>query len=518
MHKFLTVLFAAAAITTAAALPSGSFKPSGNKLLDANGNEFIMRGCNYSWAWQSGHENTVIPAAKRIGCNTIRIQLSDGKKGYWRKPSVSELENLIKLCEDNKLIAIFNFHDETGSNSIDDLRHAANTWSEYKDVLNRHLSTVLVNISNEWFGQWNKADQWAEGYIEVIPKMRAAGIKNTLVVDCAGYGQWPKSMFLRGADVAAADNLNNTIFSMHFYQDAAGTETKVRDNINFAMQMNFPVIIGEVAYRHQGYDIAWQTVLDYTKEKGMGFLVWSWTGNGGGTDECDMFGSYDDSQWKDNGTNLVKGRNGIAETSVECSVFGSTPGPKPDPDPDPEPDPEPDPSGEMIVVASHSTNAPANAWTADINVPAGIFEKATAHSTIRLHFTASGNAQMQFVVKTPPNYNWTKLNECDNVSAPYYDIKVSQIPAMQYGVSTQTALDGLKFDGLWLKGDNFTLTKCELLNPKPNGIDDASADPTTIDWNAPLEIYNLQGIPVEEMTPGHIYIVRQGSIVKKIVK
>lgn len=38
------------------------------------------------------------------------------------------------------------------------------------------------------------------------------------------------------------------------------------------------------------------------------------------------------------------------------------------------------------------------------------------------------------------------------------------------------------------------------------------------DTEAPVEIYNLQGIRVSEMTPGQIYIVRQGSKVEKIAR
>lgn len=38
------------------------------------------------------------------------------------------------------------------------------------------------------------------------------------------------------------------------------------------------------------------------------------------------------------------------------------------------------------------------------------------------------------------------------------------------------------------------------------------------DTEAPVEIYNLQGIRVSEMTPGQIYIVRQGSKIEKIAR
>lgn len=318
MKKIVSIVLLLLMAVTVGASAADGFYTSGTKLMDANGNEFIMRGCNFSWAWQRGNEGTVIPAAKRIGCNAIRIQLSTGKK--WQKCTKNNLERLIRLCEENKLIAVFNTHDETGSNDYADLESAANFWIEMKDVLNAHRKTVIVNISNEWFGSWNSSG-WADGYKKIIPKLRNAGILNTFVVDCAGWGQYPRSIFDRGREVAATDTQNNIVFSMHFYQDAAGTDSQVRSNIDNALKVGVPILIGEFAYDHQGHSVAWQTILDYTKEKNVGYLVWSWTGNGGDTQSCDMFGGYDDSNWKPNGTNTVKGRNGIQQTSKECSVF-----------------------------------------------------------------------------------------------------------------------------------------------------------------------------------------------------
>lgn len=306
-------------------LPTGDgFHTSGTKLLDANGNEFIMRGVNYSWCWQygNGDGNTaddVIPAAKRIGANVIRIQLADGGNHSWKKPTAAELSSLIKLCEDNKLVAIFNTHDETGSNKVDDLVRAANFWISMKDLLNAHRSTVLINISNEWYGAW-EAEPWAAGYQKVIPMMRNAGIKNTLVVDCAGYGQYPASIPAAGAKVLAADKDKNLIFSEHLY-DCFPTANKVDAAIDNALTVGAPVIVGEFSYNHKGQSVAWQEILDHCQAKGIGYLGWSWTGNGDGTEACDMFGGYDDSNMKENGKCIILGRNGIKETSKECSVF-----------------------------------------------------------------------------------------------------------------------------------------------------------------------------------------------------
>lgn len=307
-------------LTTLGAGAKG-FHTSGQKLLDANDKEFIMRGCNYSFAWQRGHEQSVIPAAKRIGCNTIRLQLGTGAR--FQKSSRQDIERLIALCEENKLVAVLNTHDETGSDNISDLMNAVNYWIEMKDVLNAHTSTVIVNISNEWCGTWDSS-LWATGYKQAVAKIREGGVTNTLMVDAAGWGQYPKSVGDFGKDVAAVDPLQNIMFSVHVYQDAGRNETRAKQSIDYVMSVGVPAVVGEFAYEHQGEPVAYQTVLDYCAEKNVGYLVWSWTGNGSGAEACDMFGSFDESIWKPNGEKTVKGPNGIQATAKECSVYNET--------------------------------------------------------------------------------------------------------------------------------------------------------------------------------------------------
>lgn len=300
--------------------PTGSFYVKGTKLIDAKGNEFIMRGCNYSYAWQKGNENSVIPAAKRIGCNTLRLNISNGKKfSYCSK---SEVETLIKLCEDNKMVCVLCVHDPLGSNSIDDLDKAVEYWISIKDAVIGHESTVIVNIANEWVQQWGSgASTWQDGYVKAVKNLRNAGIKNTIMVDCAGYGQYPGVIGTNGSAVFNADPMKNLMFSIHMYQYDAGTEDDVRSNIDQALAINVPLCIGEFAYSHEGKDVAYQTIMDYCQEKRVGYLVWSWTGNGGGAEACDMFGGYDENDVKENGRLTVWGTNGIKETSKECTVY-----------------------------------------------------------------------------------------------------------------------------------------------------------------------------------------------------
>lgn len=331
MMKRFGISLSIIAFAIAMTFGADGFYCDGSKLMDANGNEFIMRGCNYSYAWQPGHEYSVIPAAKRIGCNAVRIQLTRG--GKWPKNRAEDIERLIGLCEENKLVCILNTHDETGSKKIEDLMKSVDYWIEMKDVMNAHRKTVILNITNEW-EQGHKPEDyanWRDGYLQAIPKLREAGILNTIMVDAAGYGQGPKCFDLYGEEVANADPLHNIMFSTHLYQHAAPMYTKeggldsvtTKQSIDWTMKPGVPAVIGEFSYFHQGEHVDYQTIMDYCQEKGVGFLVWSWTHNGGRAKECDMFSDYNDEpgNWLPNGVLTVKGRNGIEATSKECSVF-----------------------------------------------------------------------------------------------------------------------------------------------------------------------------------------------------
>lgn len=47
-------------------LDKPGFHTDGVKLLDANGKEFLMRGYNYSYAWQNGYKDAAFSTAKNI--------------------------------------------------------------------------------------------------------------------------------------------------------------------------------------------------------------------------------------------------------------------------------------------------------------------------------------------------------------------------------------------------------------------------------------------------------------------
>ena len=68
------------------------------------------------------------------------------------------------------------------------------------------------------------------------------------MVDCAGYGQYPKSIADKG----------------------------------------LAVCVGEFVYRHTDGDVDEETIISHCAERGIGWLAWSWYDNSGGVEYLDL--------------------------------------------------------------------------------------------------------------------------------------------------------------------------------------------------------------------------------------
>lgn len=316
------ILVQATSVTMPVSIPvyaaTSGFQVSGTKLYDANGNEFVMRGINHAHAWYKGEESTAIPAIAKTGANTVRVALGDGDQ--WGYDDISTLKNIISLCEDNNLVAVVEIHDATGSDDYSKLDNAVNYWISMKDVLNGHKDTVILNIANEWYGTWD-GSKWAEGYKKAIPKLRSAGIDNTIMVDCAGWGQYPQSISDYGKDVFNSDPDKNTMFSIHMYEYAGGDSNTVKTNIDNVLNQNLALCIGEFGIKHTNGDVDEETIMNYSKEKSVGYIGWSWYGNGDEWKYLDISNDWSGNSLSEWGKVLLYNQNGIKNTSKICTVY-----------------------------------------------------------------------------------------------------------------------------------------------------------------------------------------------------
>ena len=295
------------------------FKVDGTKLLDANGNEFVMRGVNHAHTWFQDKLDIAIEAIAATGSNTVRIVLADGDQ--WNKSTPEEVEQIIAKCIEYKMIAVLEVHDATGKEERTYLDNAVDFWIELTDILNAHTDTVIVNIANEWIGKWD-ASKWKVVYSSAITKMREAGIKNTIMVDAAGWGQYGASIKQSGKAVFESDPDRNTMFSVHMYGTAGKDEKTITDNLKGATDQGLCIIVGEFGYNHSDGDVDEGFIMQYCNDNDLGWLGWSWKGNGGDVKYLDIAKEWDGSVLSEDwGEILVNGENGIRQTSKICSVF-----------------------------------------------------------------------------------------------------------------------------------------------------------------------------------------------------
>lgn len=314
-------------ITTAAPekpVSSNGFKVSGTKLLDANENEFVMRGINHAHVWFRDNLDQALQGIANTGANCVRIVLGDGNSSggnNWGPTSESEIKNIIQKCKSRNLICILESHNATGSDSVSDLNKAVEYWKRVKNAFIGEEKYVIINIANEWYGSWNNLDKWANAYVDAVKALRSAGIRNTIMVDSAGWGQCAKSVAQYGEKIFNADPEKNTMFSIHMYGSAGGNKNQIKTNIDNVLNKNLCLVIGEFGWNHSDGDVDEDYIMQYCSQKNVGYIAWSWKGNGGGVEYLDISYDWEGNNLSDWGVNLVNNTYGIRKTSKRCTVF-----------------------------------------------------------------------------------------------------------------------------------------------------------------------------------------------------
>lgn len=296
---------------------------SDGRLVEGDGNDFIMRGVNHAHTWYTGQTQSFADI-KAYGANTVRVVLSDGYR--WTENTASDVADVISLCKVNRMICVLEDHDTTGygeepaASTLDD---AADYWISLLPVLQGTEDRVLVNLGNEPYGNNSTVNAgWAADTSAAIRRLRDAGFEHTIVVDAPSWGQdWQDIMRDSAAGVLAADPDGNTVFSVHMYgvYDTAAEITAYLDSFT---SRGLPIVVGEFGHDHSDGNPDEDTIMAYTRSQGIGWFAWSWSGNGGGVEYLDMVTAFDPARRTAWGDRVVTGPDGLAETSVRAGVFG----------------------------------------------------------------------------------------------------------------------------------------------------------------------------------------------------
>ncbi|MBK8806382.1 MAG: cellulase family glycosylhydrolase [Bacteroidales bacterium] len=388
------------------------FTTSGGNLIDANGNNFIMKGMNVPLAWFVNDVNGSIDDLKKntnSNCLRIVVQTTTSDNAW---------QTCVQNCIDNDIIPMVELHDVTGSTDQTAMVRMAEFWASKASFLTRAdiAKYILINICNEW-GTWQVANTngiaWRDATISSVKVIRDANIKTTIVCDAVGYGQDiddAKNIRAYAKAIQAADSgylgtKPNLLFSIHMYcewavgGDNIGIIKTIKDN-------NIPIIVGEFGYEHDNgsggvCDINETSIINTCQTNGIGWLAWSQKGNGSPVQYLDLCSDWACTSLSTWGNTVVNGTNGT-KTAITCSVFTSNPN----------------------IAPSVSITSPAN--NATFTEPATIALTATASDT-------------DGTIASVAFYNGTSLLFTDDSSPPVIFYSCAAGPWVAKGTYTITA-------------------------------------------------------------------------------
>ena len=267
------------------------------KLYDASGNEFIPMGANTAVFWQSEANGMKSFAdMKKAGANCARIiSVTNSSENTWSWQSVFDKQKAcVKASIDNKIIPILEFHDVTCGSGYDNdaegknLKKCVDYWCtpNLVSLCKEFEKSLIVNVANEW---GPTTTVWRDSYKKAITAMRAAGIKNTILIDAGGCGQNPTTLINYGQELLNFDPQHNILFSIHFYGSWMTKETAksnwqyyVEDYLPQFKTKKLPVIVGEFGWtgaleNFTLYDP--KTIISECNRLGIGWLYWAWNSN-----------------------------------------------------------------------------------------------------------------------------------------------------------------------------------------------------------------------------------------------
>jgi mannan endo-1,4-beta-mannosidase len=311
---------------------SGFFVLDG-KLYDSGGTEFIPIGANTAVFWQSEVNGLKsFPDMKKAGANCARIiSVTNNSANSWSwQSNFSKQKVCVKACVNTKLIPILEFHDVTCGNGYEtdtegkNLKKVVDYWCtpNLVSLCKEYEKYLIVNVANEW-GPTNSG--FRDGYKKAITAMRAAGIKNTILIDAGGCGQNPTTLINYVQELLDFDPEKNILFAIHFYGNWMTKEKSkqcwqfyVEDYLQMFKDKKIPVIVGEFGWTGAPdnftlYDP--KKIITESNKQGIGWLFWAWNSNPnetyydivanytkGYSNEADLteHGKYIVQQFKDN--------------------------------------------------------------------------------------------------------------------------------------------------------------------------------------------------------------------------
>jgi mannan endo-1,4-beta-mannosidase len=298
---------------------SGDMYVQNGKLYSPSGNAFVPRGINLQYGDNPASALPAITPIANTGANIVRLQLR-------KTTTAAQLRSALDAIVAKNMVAMPMYweSDVTCQSSSSPLLTAVSSlWlGSWKSVLqdSKYRGKILLNVANEWGEDTNNYADYLSTYKSVIQSLRSGGYTMPLVIDAAHCGQYADSFLSgRGTQLLNADPKKNLVFSVHAYHWKWDTHAEIDSAITALKAQSLTFMFGEFGDSHfqAPNNIDHYYLLNKTQDESVGWIAWSWKGNGAGEEEIlDMSYSYNSINLTTHGNDIVHGEDGLKQTSV----------------------------------------------------------------------------------------------------------------------------------------------------------------------------------------------------------
>ena len=247
-------------------VPSNTMRVSGNQLLDACGQPFVVRGVEQILGNQLPEGNDWLGIVREIastGSNAVRIL-----------PGVNTLTT-------DDIDQILTFVGQQGMVAFVDPLNSSDDWYARDDVramLKKHERFLIIDAYGE--PQYDDIEKWRAEAKEALVHMRSLGYEVPFTVYANQFGRGLPSLFDYGAEILAADPLHNTFLGWQaywgnngYYQQHYGyTLTEAVDAI---VDSGLPIQMGlDHITDMPSTEADYGTLMQAAEENGIGWLWW----------------------------------------------------------------------------------------------------------------------------------------------------------------------------------------------------------------------------------------------------
>ncbi len=274
------------AITGGSLLNHGKLNVKGTKIVDKNGNSFILRGVStHGINWDCGapfvNKDAFRELSDNWGVNAVRLAMYTAEyNGYCTGGNKAELKALVEkgvnAATELGMYVIIDWHILSDSNPKTN-KESAKEFFAYMAQKYAGYTNVLYEICNEPNGNttWNEIKAYAE---EIIPVIRQYS-KDAIII--VGTPNWCQDV-----DVASKNPIKgyeNIMYSVHFY--AATHKNSFRKKVKTALNAGLPIFCSEFGLSPASGDgqldfASAKTWLDMFDAAGISYFCWSFGNKG----------------------------------------------------------------------------------------------------------------------------------------------------------------------------------------------------------------------------------------------